>query len=52
MLTARSLTVRYVTILGDRGYWTEAKPLFACELLALQGVYIKDVFVIKFIIIT
>ncbi len=53
MLTARSSTVRYVTILGDRGYWTEAQPLFICELLAflIYDAYIKDVIFIIFIII-
>ncbi len=53
MLTARSSTVRYVTILGDGGYWTEAQALFTCELLAflIYGAYIKDVIIIIFIII-
>ncbi len=53
MLTARPLTVRYVTILGDRGYWTEAQPLFTRELLAflIYGAYIKDVTIIIFFII-
>ncbi len=53
MLTARSSTVTYVTILGDIGYWTEAQPLFTCELLAfhIYGAYIKDVIIIFIIII-
>ncbi len=53
-LTAKSSTVRYVTILGDGGYWTEAQALFTCELLAflIYGAYIKDVIIIIFIIIS